>query len=292
MIDNLVDSPDFGLAQMAANTGWFISGTTRIYAHLAHPSAHVRTPQLLNSVFAARGIDAAAVSFDVAPEDLPRLVDGLRGWRNLAGIGVTMPHKETVASLLDSVSQRANDIGAVNVISRDADGRLHGDNLDGLGFVTGFLHGGYELEGRPALLIGAGGAGRAIAFALADAGVSRLGVANRDRERAESLVTDVRVAYPGIPSVVETPVGGEYQVIVNATSLGMKAGDPMPVDIATIALGATVAEVVMTPAVTPWLEAAALAGISTHPGLPMLSAQIELVLEYLGLDIHQTTGSK
>lgn len=265
------------------STAWQISGNTRLYAHLAHPSAHVRTPQVLNAEFAARGIDAAAVSVDVAPEDLPALVGGLRGWRNLAGLGVTMPHKQAVVPLLDSLSPSAARIGAVNVIRRDAGGGLHGTNSDGLGFVRSLLLAGHAVSGQRVLLLGAGGAGRAIAFALLDAGVTELTIANRDQERARELVAALQAVYPGASVACGPAQVRGHRVVVNATSLGQRADQPLPVDPAGLDPHVLVADIVMSPPVTPLLEAAGAAGSRTHPGLPMLQCQVDLVIEWLRL---------
>ena len=168
-----------------------------MYLHLAHPSAHARTPQVMNAEFARRGVDAVAVSADVAPGDLGGFVRGLRGWRNLAGLSVTMPHKEALASHVDELAGPATLIGAVNVVRREPDGRLVAANTDGSGFVIGLREAGHDLSGRRVLLAGAGGAGRAVAFAVAEAGVTHLTIANRTTTRAERLARE-RLAETGV----------------------------------------------------------------------------------------------
>ena len=112
-----------------------ITGATQVYLHLAHPSAHARTPQVMNAEFARRGVDAVAVSADVAPGDLGEFARSLRGWRNLAGLSVTMPHKEALAAHVDELAGPTALIGAVNVVRRESDGRLVAANTDGQGFV-------------------------------------------------------------------------------------------------------------------------------------------------------------
>ena len=173
-----------------------ITGATRVYLHLAHPSAHARTPQVMNAEFARRGVDAVAVSADVAPGDLGGFARGLRGWRNLAGLSVTMPHKEALAAHVDELAGQAALIGAVNVVRREADGRLVAANTDGPGFIVGLREAGHELAGRRVLLAGAGGAGRAVAFAVAEAGAASLTVANRTAARADRLARDIAAAIP------------------------------------------------------------------------------------------------
>ena len=114
-----------------------VTGNTRVYVHLAHPSSHVQTPQVMNRAFTDREIDAVAISADVAPADLGEVVRGLRRWRNLAGLGVTMPHKQAIAAHMDSLVGQARLIGAVNAVRREPDGGLVSANTDGAGFVAG-----------------------------------------------------------------------------------------------------------------------------------------------------------
>ena len=247
-----------------------ITGATPVYLHLAHPSAHARTPQVMNAEFARRGVDAVAVSADVAPVDLGEFARGLRGWRNLAGLSVTMPHKESLAAHVDEL------IGAVNVVRRESDGRLVAANTDGQGFVIGLREAGYKLSGRHVLLVGAGGAGRAVAFAVAGAGAAGLTIANRTAARAERLASDVAASYPALPVAVAVAVGppdpAGHDVVINATSLGMRPGDPFPVAVSRLAPGTLVCDIVTRPEQTRLLDEAAARGCVPHPGLPMLAS--------------------
>ena len=260
-----------------------ITGATRVYLHLAHPSAHARTPQVMNAEFARRGVDAVAVSADVAPGDLGGFARGLRGWRNLAGLSVTMPHKEALASHVDELTGPAALIGAVNVVRREPDGRLVAANTDGSGFVIGLRQAGHELSGRRVLLAGAGGAGRAVAFAVAGAGAAHLTIANRTTARAERLARDIAVAYPAVTVAAGPPDPAGRDVVVNATSLGMRPGDPLPVRAGGLAPGTLVCDIVTRPERTRLLDEAAARGCVPHPGLPMLAGQVDLILEFLGL---------
>ncbi|HEX3311928.1 MAG TPA: shikimate dehydrogenase [Streptosporangiaceae bacterium] len=264
-----------------------ITGATRVYLHLAHPSAHARTPQVMNAEFARRGVDAVAVSADVAPADLGGFARGLRGWRNLAGLSVTMPHKEALAAHVDELIGAAVLIGAVNVVRRESDGRLVGANTDGQGFVIGLREAGHELAGRHVLLAGAGGAGRAVAFAVAGASAAGLTIANRTARRAERLARDIAASYPAVTVAVAVAAGppdpAGHDVVINATSLGMQPGDPLPVAVSRLAPGTLVCDVVTRPARTRLLDEAAARDCVPHPGLPMLAGQVDLILEFLGL---------
>jgi len=267
-----------------------ITGATRVYLHLAHPSAHARTPQVMNAEFARRGVDAVAVSADVAPGDLGEFARGLRGWRNLAGLSVTMPHKEALTSHVDELAGPAALIGAVNVVRREADGRLVAANTDGPGFIIGLREAGHELAGRRVLLAGAGGAGRAVAFAVADAGAAHLTIANRTAARAERLARDITTSYPAVTVAVAVAAGppdpAGHDVVVNATSLGMRPGDPLPVRVGKLAPGTLVCDIVTRPERTRLLDEAVARGCVPHPGLPMLAGQVDLILEFIGLGGH------
>ncbi len=260
-----------------------ISGRTRIYAHVAHPSSHVITPQIFNQAFRVRAIDAVTVSIDVAPDDLPTLVRGLRGWRNLAGIGVTMPHKEAIVADVDEVVGLARHIKAINNIRRDPDGRLVGVNTDGAGFIAGLMGAGRDPAGKRVLLVGVGGAGRALAFALAEAGVASLTLANRTRDRAERLAHEISGAFKGTKVSVGEPDPAGHELVVNATSVGMREGDELPLDVTHLERGTIVADIIVAVPKTRLMQEAEGRGCIVHSGLLMLNAQVDLVIDFLGL---------
>jgi shikimate dehydrogenase len=263
---------------------WHITGRTRVWVHVAHPSAHVRATHTFNQAFRQRGLDVVAVSADVAPADMPALVRGLKGWRNLAGIGVTMPHKEQIALVCDEVVGLGKLMQTVNAIRREPDGRLIGANTDGSGFVTGLRRAGHNPAGKRVLLAGVGGAGTAIAFSLAEAGVRTLILANRTAAKAEALVARIAHAFPQTATTIGPPDPTGCDLIVNATPLGMREGDALPVEVAKLTPGMVVADIIMTPERTPLLEEAARRGCRAHPGLPMLTCQIDEVITFLRLD--------
>jgi shikimate dehydrogenase len=259
-----------------------ITGKTRVYAHIGFPIHHVRTPALYNGLLEERGVDLVVVPFEVAPDCLASAIPGLRAWRNLAGVGVTIPHKETMTRLVDELTPMARLCGATNVIRREADGRLIGAQFDGIGLVHSLLAAGHDVAGARVLLSGAGGTARAVAFALADAGVGRLEIANRTRHKAQAIAAEVHSAYPDRDAVLHED-GHEFDLVINTTSLGMKADDPLPVDPEVLRPGTVVADAVMAPPETALLRLAAERGCEPHPGLLMLRAQFEVTLEFLGL---------
>jgi shikimate dehydrogenase len=260
-----------------------ITGRTRIYAHLGYPSGQVKTPQIFNAAFGERQLDVVAVPIEVTPENLPAAVAGLRGWQNLAGIGVTMPHKTAILRHIDATAGPAADINAVNCIRREAGGRLVGCNTDGIGFLLGMESAGHDWRGRSVLIVGLGGAGRALAFALAEAGAGSLTLANRTRSTAADVARALSAAYPAVAVAAGEPDPHGHDIIINATPLGMRPGDPLPIDASSIPAGALVADIITSPPYTPLLQQAQQRGNPVHTGLPMLTGQFDAVAGFLGL---------
>ncbi len=266
-------------------SAWEVSGRTRWIAQLGDPIEGVGMPRLMAPLLRERGLDVGIVPIEVGAGDLAGVLAAFRGWRNLVGAGITFPHKEAAPALLDSLDEEARLLGAVNLLRREADGSLHGGMVDGEGFVAGLRESGHDPAGVRVLLVGAGGTARAIAFALAAAGVASLRVANRTPERAERLVADLRAARPGAPATAGPPDPAGADLIVNATSLGMRPEDPAPLALDGGEPGAVVAEVVLgAGGSTPLLEDARRRGLRAHPGVRMLAAQLGLALEFLELD--------
>lgn len=259
-----------------------ITGHTRVFGTLADPIHHIKGPQLINALFAEHGFDGAMVPVHVRPAELGTVLAGLRAMQNLDGFIVTVPHKTAMLSHCDTLTDAARRIGAVNIVRRLPDGRLHGGMLDGDGFVAGLRSGGIEPSGRSAYLAGAGGAASAIAFALAEAGVSRLSLHNRSTDKAQALRDRLLAAYPRLAVAVGSADPAGHELIVNGTSLGMRDGDPLPLDASRLTPDQTVAEIIMQPADTALMQAARAKGCRVHPGLPMLACQVALMAEFMG----------
>lgn len=243
-----------------------ITGSTTVFAIAADPIAHVKTPQRLNALLRERGVDAVMVPFHVAPDALSGLFAGIRGLANLGGIVVTVPHKENAAALCDALTPSAQLSGAVNAV-RLRDGVLTGGNFDGLGFVAGL-----------------GGAGKAIACAIADAGPASLRLYNRSADKAASFAAHLGRQYPGLAISVASAAPEACDIAINATSLGLNDTDPLPFQLDALAAGTVVADAVMSRVDTPLLRAAAARGCRTHPGLYMLEGQIAEIARFLGIE--------
>ncbi len=260
-----------------------ITGKTRILFMLGDPVAHIMGSALFNDHFRAQAIDAAVSPLHVAPGDLAQVVTTIRLLRNVAGFGVTIPHKIAVLPLLDEISQRARHVGAVNFVRREPDGRLTGDNVDGIGFVSGLKRCGVTVAGARILQAGAGGAGRAVAFALAEAGAASLNIVNRSAAKAEALAAAVQAAYPACRVQAGAIPAAAADIVVNTTSAGMKPDDPIPLDLAGLQAPTVVAEVIMSPEITALLAEGQAQGCTIVRGREMLLDQIASVCRFMAL---------
>jgi shikimate dehydrogenase len=258
-----------------------INGKTKVIVLMAWPADHIRTPTFFNALCAERGINAVMVPWAVRPEHLSDAWNGLRFVDNLAGVVLTIPHKQTAAALCDTLEDDAARLGVVNTVRRNADGSYTGRMYDGVGFVDGLRNRGVTLDTRRVLLLGAGGAATAIALALARADIGALTIANRSREKAQQLAQLIRQHAPRAKVEAGSTDPRGHDIVVNATSLGLKEGDALPCDVARIEPGMVVAEVVMQPPVTALLSAAAKRGARTHLGEHMVTAQLERFVEFL-----------
>ncbi|WP_457104681.1 shikimate dehydrogenase family protein [Methylobacterium sp. P5_C11] len=268
-------------AMDGAATAVGITGRTRVYGILADPIYHVKAPEVMGALFARHGVDGVLVPLHVPADGLAAVMDGLRQVRNFGGFIATVPHKTAMTDLCDALTREAEQIGAVNCVRREADGRMVGTMLDGIGFVDALRASGVEPRGRDAALAGAGGAASAIAFALAEAGVARLTILNRTLDRAQALIARVRAAYPALAVAAEGSQV-DHDILVNGTSLGMRPGDAAPFDLTALHGGQFVAEAIMDPETTPLLAAASAAGCRIQKGLPMLERQIALMAHHMG----------
>ncbi len=259
-----------------------IRGTTTLIAHLGYPTETFKAPMIYNPYFEKSGIDAAVVPMGVKVEHYPEVLKALFQLTNIRGALVTMPHKMTTVALVDEVTTTVKIAGSCNAILRRPDGSLLGDMFDGAGFVRGVQRTGRRLAGTKALVVGCGGVGSAIAASLAAAGIAGIGLFDANVGACESLSERLRAHYPRlkIKTGSNDPVG--YDVVVNATPLGMKDSDPLPMDVSRIAPATLVGEVVMKQEITPFLRAARDKGCPIQVGTEMLFEQIPAYLEFFG----------
>ncbi len=260
-----------------------ISGHTRFIAHLGVPTESFRAPMIYNPYFEARGIDVVVVPMGCEAEDYAAFLPLLARQRNFIGALVTMPHKMTTPALLDEASTAVQICGACNAVKRDGKGTLVGDMFDGEGFTRGLKRKVRTIAGSSALVVGAGGVGSSIAASLAESGVSRMGLFDINAESTARLAAKLRQHYPliDISSGSNDPSG--WDIVINATPLGMMAGDPMPLNVDRLSPDTFVGEVVMKQKETAFLAAARERGCLTQIGTDMLFEQIPAYLEFFGL---------
>jgi len=259
-----------------------ICGKTKLIAHLGYPTESFRAPMIYNPYFERHGIDAVVVPMGSKSEDYAEFVKLVFRLSNIHGALVTMPHKVATMALLDEASTTAQVAGACNAIRLGPDGRLIGDMFDGEGFVRGVLRKGRELSGKRALVVGSGGVGSAIAASLARTGIAELSLFDGHEPSMQGLAARLRQAYPKLTVNTGSNDPAGYDLVVNATPLGMKDGDPLPMDVSRLDPSTFVGEVVMKTEITPFLAAARKRGCNFQVGTDMLFEQIPAYLEFFG----------
>jgi len=258
-----------------------VTGKSSVYGIFGYPVKHSLSPLMQNAAFKKLGVDAVYVPFEVSPESLKEAVEGVRAL-GIKGLNVTVPHKERIVKFLDYLSEDAELLGAVNTVKNE-DGELTGYNTDAEGFLRSLIEEGVELEGKRALMFGAGGAARAVGYALLKGGVKFLNIVNRNFSRAKEVgeLLGKRgnvLVYPLKESTVEVLLK-DVDIIVNTTSVGMKPEDPYLFDYSKIPEGITVVDIIYNPPETPLLRAARERGCKTVNGLGMLIHQGAVAFE-------------
>ncbi len=259
-----------------------ISGKTTLIAHLGYPTEAFKAPMIYNPYFEEAGIDAVVMPMGVKAEDYPTFLPTLFRLTNIRGALVTMPHKVTTVALLDEVTTTVKVAGSCNAILRRADGTLLGDMFDGAGFARGVERKGRPIKGARALVVGSGGVGCAIAASLAAAGLAGIGVFDANPAAAEALGARLQTHYPKLQVTAGSKDPAGWDIVVNATPLGMNDGDPLPMDVTRLDPATFVGEVVMKQEITPFLREARAKGCPTQIGTDMLFEQIPAYLEFFG----------
>jgi shikimate dehydrogenase len=260
-----------------------IAGDTRLFAIVGDPIAQARSPAVFNHLFAERGVNAVLVPMQVPPQHLESAIAGLKAIANLDGIVVTVPHKVALVKAVDELGPLARRVGAINCMRRMHHGGWEGEMYDGAGFIAGLRRQGHEPAAWRVFQAGCGGAGRAVAHALASAEVSALDLADVDTTRRHALASELRSLYPGVEIREANSPDATHDLVVNATPCGMAADDALPFDIALIRPHAVVADLIMKPERTKLLEAAASRGCGIHLGRHLLESQALLVAGFFGL---------
>ena len=259
-----------------------IRGTTKLIAHLGYPTTTFKAPMIYNPWFEFRGIDAVVVPMGVKPEDYADFLRLAFRLSNIHGALITMPHKVATVGLADRVSVTARIAGSANALRLGPDGLLEADMFDGEGFVGGVLNKGQQIAGKSVLVVGCGGVGSAIAASLAKSGAARLALFDPSAASAQALAGRLTAAYPDLQVQTGSKDPAGFDIVVNASPLGMNASDPLPMDVDRIDPATFVGEVVMKAEMTPFLAAAAGKGCGYQVGTDMLFEQIPAYLEFFG----------
>jgi len=259
-----------------------INGHTQLIAHLGWPTHSFKAPMIYNPYFESIGVNAIVVPMGCKAENFAAVLRSVFALENIRGALVTMPHKVSVVDLCDEVTPVVKVAGSCNAVKRLPDGRLLGDMFDGEGFVRGLRRKGLQLRGARALVVGSGGVGSAIAASLAGAGIAALAVYDVQAEVAEALAGRLRTHYPAVAVATGSKDPAGFDLVVNATPLGMNADDPLPVDMDRLDARSFVGEVVMKTEMTAFLAAAKARGCRVQVGTDMLFEMIPPYLEFFG----------
>ena len=259
-----------------------IDGSTKLIPHVGYPTASFKAPMIYNPWFEAKGVNAVVVPMGVTAEAAGETLPRIFALSNFHGALVTMPLKVLVVPMLDATTATVKVAGSCNAVKRDESGRLVGDMFDGEGFVRGLKRKGCTVAGASALVSGNGGVGCAIAASLALAGVARLALFDVNAAAMEVLAARLREHYPQIDVTTGSNDPAGFDIVVNATPLGMNPNDPLPFDVTRIAASSFVGEVVMKQEITPLLAAARAKGCRTQIGLDMLFEMIPAYIEFFG----------
>lgn len=256
-----------------------IDGETVFFPIIGHPIGQVKSPAALSKIMADCGFNGIVMPIHVLPQDLPGWLSQVATVQNCPGFIATVPYKTPCLTFCSRISARARAAGAVNIVMREGDGWA-GDATDGLGYLDGIAAEGFDVGGKPALLVGAGGAGSAIAYEILARGASELALHDIDTDRRDALLARLAAAFPGRVRVGNRDPRG-FALVANATPLGMRADDPLPVETAHLTADQFVADVVTRPAIPPLIAASRAAGCRTMPGSGMFDAQAVLLAELL-----------
>lgn len=266
------------------------TGKADVFVMLAHPVGHAKSPGMFNELFERKGLDSLMVPMSCKPEDFDTFWAGLTAAENVRGVIISVPYKVAVYHKCAAAHDRAARVQSANSVRRLPDGRWYADNFDGVGFIDALKAGGQQLAGRKVLQVGAGGAGASLAYCLAEEGAAEIRLNDVDRSRAENLAALVAKAFPNCRIAVgdADPVGME--IAVNATPVGMHAGDPYPLDVNGLTPEMTVVDIIMEPAETALLKKAKEIGCRIQPGRPMMDFQMRGMAEFFDVERKDRTN--
>jgi shikimate dehydrogenase len=257
-----------------------LNGRTRLFPLLGDPVIHARSPEWLSNHMAKREMNVVSLPMEVPHGSLRAVLTGLAATRNVDGVCLTMPHKIDGFELCTTVSKTSRLLGVVSALRRNADGSWHGHTTDGDAFARAQIAHGAKIEGARVLVLGAGGAGCAIVISMLEAGAKQVVVHDVDPARARRIV-DLLIEGSGDRVRVGSNDPTGFNVVCNATPLGMAEGDPLPVEGALLTSDMFVGDVIAGHGETPLMKAARSAGCRTADGDAMVVAVLDIMCDFL-----------
>ncbi len=257
----------------------FLTGATRLVFIVGDPVSQVKSPQWVTPRLRELGADLIVVPAQVKPENLMDFMLMADRMPNVVGMIVTVPHKFAALQECHETSPRARDIGAVNLMKRSPRGGWYGDMQDGVGHVLALRRRGFDPLQKRVLVVGAGGAGSAIALALSVAGAGSIAVHDLDPARRDKLLQKLRNQGPASPEIGSTNPEG-FDLVVNATTMGMNPQDPLPIDIRQLSARTFVSDVITIPTSPPLIESARRRGCPTLTGCQMFDTMRDLIVDF------------
>ena len=262
-------------------------GSTKIYGCLADPIDHVKAPTIFTAIFKEKNIDAVMVPIHVEKDNLENVITSLKKIKNFEGMTVTIPHKKEAANLCDHLEQDAAFTQSVNWIKFDNNRKLIGNNFDGQGFIAGFLSQNFLIKNKKVCIFGAGGAAVSSACSLAKQKIKSLQIINRNFNKAHDLINKIKIIDKDLSVEVtkynDNYLLNDYDIIINATSLGLHKEDKLPFDVSKTSPNAVIADIIMQPLETELLKKAKNVGRPVHFGKYMIESQVDLAGNFLDL---------
>ncbi len=258
----------------------YVSGRTRVFGIVGHPIEQVRSPEMFTAEFRRRGRDAILVPLHVLPDDFDAVLPQLLRLANLGGVVFTIPYKVRALAYAEVLGAQAQVVGAINALVKGADGRWRAEIFDGLGCVAAFRQRGISFTGKRVMLLGAGGAGSAIAVAIGHERPATLRIYDVDAERATALAEKVARANTGVALTSGAPTTTEIDVLLNASPVGMLGDARLPMELVELPRELVVFDAIVKPDRTPLLALAEACGCTTVQGREMMRGQISRMVDF------------
>jgi shikimate dehydrogenase len=258
----------------------YVSGRTRVFGIVGHPIEQVRSPEMFTAEFRRRGRDAILVPLHVLPDDFDAVLPQLLRLANLGGVVFTIPYKVRALAFAEVLGAQAQVVGAINALGKGADGRWRAEIFDGLGCVEAFRQRGISFTGKRVMLVGAGGAGSAIAVAVGNERPASLRINDVDAGRATTIAARVARANPGVAVTSGTATTAEIDILLNASPVGMLGDSRLPIELDTLPRELVVFDAVVKPERTPLLALAGACGCTTVQGREMMRGQISRMVDF------------